>query len=227
MNSPAAQRGFTLLELIVAIGIFAVFALIAYGGLDEVLKAQSLVEHTDESTRDLQMALFRLAQDIEQTRARPIRDRFGDPVPAFHLAQDNVLGFTRGGRANPMGRPIAALQRVAYYVEDGKLMRRAQPVLDLAPNTESINVAVLDGVVDARWRFLDEANEWQADWPVLNASTGAVSQDARPPRAVELQLETRRWGELRMLYRIATGEVAPVFSNASPQGGQNPAQAAP
>ena len=216
MTIASRQAGFTLLELIVAIGIFAVFSLMAYGGLGEVLKAQSLVEHTDEATRDLQMALFRLSQDIEQTRARPIRDRFGDPVNAFQLDADNVLDFTSGGRANPMQRPISALRRIGYFLRDGTLYRRSWQVLDLAQNSEEIVVELLDGVVDLRWRFLDDANEWQTEWPALSASTGAVPQDARPPKAVELRLETKCWGELRMLYRIATGEVAPVFQNATP-----------
>lgn len=211
------QAGFTLLELLVAIGVFAVFSLMAYGGLGEVLNTQAAVEASAEQTRDLQMALFRLEQDIEQARQRPISDQFGDPVPAFHLAQDYVLGFTRGGRLNPMGRPIASLQRVAYLVRDDKLIRRSQPVLDLAQDTQSLETELLDGVVDIRWRFLDDSNEWQTEWPALSASTGATSIDARPPKAVELRLETKRWGELRMLYRIATGDVQPVYV---PQQGQ-------
>lgn len=211
------QAGFTLLELLVAIGVFAVFSLMAYGGLGEVLNTQAAVEASAEQTRDLQMALFRLEQDIEQARQRPISDQFGDPVPAFQLAQDYVLGFTRGGRLNPMGRPIASLQRVAYLVRDDTLIRRSQPVLDLAQDTQSLETELLDGVVDIRWRFLDDSNEWQTEWPTLSANTGAASIDARPPKAVELRLETKRWDELRMLYRIATGEVQPVYV---PQQGQ-------
>ena len=218
MTIPARiQHGFTLLELLVAIGVFAVFSLMAYGGLGEVLKTQAAVEASAEETRDLQMALFRLEQDIEQARLRPIVDQFGDPVAAFRLTTDNVLDFTRGGRLNPMGRPISSLQRVAYLIQDSNLIRHAWPVLDLAQNTVPLETELLEGVVDIRWRFLDEQNEWQTEWPTLSANTGASPIDARPPIAVELMLETKRWGELRMLYRIATGEVQPVFV---PQGGQ-------
>ena len=220
MISARQPVGFTLLELLVAIGVFAVFSLMAYGGLGEVLKTQEAVEQSAEHTRDLQMALFRLEQDIEQARQRPVSDQFGDPVPAFHLAQDDVLGFTRGGRLNPMGRPIASLQRVAYLVRDDTLIRRSQPVLDLAQDSQPLETELLDGVVDIRWRFLDDSNEWQTEWPTLNANTGATSVDARPPKAVELRLETKRWDELRMLYRIATGEVQPVYVPQTNQPGQ-------
>lgn len=214
------QAGFTLLELLVAIGVFAVFSLMAYGGLGEVLKTQSAVEASAEQTRELQMALFRLEQDIEQTRLRPIVDQFGDPVRAFHLAQDYILGFTRGGRLNPMGRPVSSLQRVGYYLQDETLIRRAWPVLDLAQGTEPIETDLLEGVVDIRWRFLDDQDEWQTEWPIANASSGVSNEDARPPKAVELRLETKRWGELRMLYRIATGEVQPVYVPQNNQPGQ-------
>ena len=107
------QRGFTLLELMVAIAIFVIFSAMAYGGLMTVLNARADIEDSLEDTRQLQMALFRLEQDIEQIRARPIRDDFGDPRPAVLLDELQRLEVTRGGRRNPMKLQISHLERVA------------------------------------------------------------------------------------------------------------------
>lgn len=202
--TPSAARGFTLLELIVAIAIFALFSAMAYGGLRTVLNTQQDIETHLDHTRMLQMTLFRLAQDIEQIRGRPVRDDFGDPLPAVVLSDTQRLAFTRGGRRNPLERSVSALQRVGYGVEDDTLIRYAWPTLDRAQDTQPARTELMTGIIDARWRFLDEASEWQDTWPVANATTGAPSVTGPPPVAIELTLETERWGELRGLYRLSS-----------------------
>lgn len=196
------QQGFTLLELMVAVGIFVIFSAMAYGGLMTVLNARADIEISLEDTRQLQMTLFRLEQDIEQIRARPIRDDFGDPRPAVLLDELQRLEFTRGGRRNPLKQQVSHLERVAYGLEDEKLIRYAWATLDRVQDTTISKTTLLDDVIDLNWRFLGNGNEWQQQWPLPDPTTGAASVDAPPPRVIELNFETRRWGELRALYRI-------------------------
>eukprot|EP00452_MALV-II_sp_L67-6_P000050 gene50-255_t len=201
-------RGFTLLELMVAIAIFVIFSAMAYGGLMTVLNARADIEVSLEDTRTLQMALFRLEQDIEQIRARPIRDDFGDPRPSVILDETQRLEFTRGGRRNPMNRNVSSLERVGYGLEDERLVRYAWSRLDRVQDTQVTQTVMLDDVINLEWRFLDAQSEWQDQWPVPDPTTGAPALDGAPPQVIELRFETRRWGELRALYRITTAEAA-------------------
>ena len=74
-----ATRGFTLLELLVALAVFAIMATAAYSGLRSVLFTRAAVEEQSRRLAAVQMAVYRLEQDVEQTLARGIRDEYGDP----------------------------------------------------------------------------------------------------------------------------------------------------
>ncbi|WP_348674308.1 type II secretion system minor pseudopilin GspJ [uncultured Abyssibacter sp.] len=201
------MRGFTLLELMVAIAIFVIFSAMAYGGLMTVLNSRADIEESLDDTRSLQMALFRLEQDIEQIRARAIRDEFGDPRPAVFLTDTQDLEFTRGGRRNPMNLSVSSLERVAYGLEDEELIRYSWAQLDRVQDTQVSEVVLLDDVISLQWRFLDGQKEWTEQWPVPDPTTGGTDL-AATPQVIELRFETRRWGELRALYRITTTETS-------------------
>jgi general secretion pathway protein J len=192
-------RGFTLLELMVAIAIFAVMALLAYGGLDSVLNQRRELELRLERIAQLQKAYMRLRSDFQQVRNRPVRDSFGDIAPALFVTPSApVLEFTRGGWRNPTFQPRATQERVAYRVADGKLLRSSWRVLDRVQGSEPVELTVLDGVDQIGWRFIDPGLEWQPTWPPL---TQIGQSNTAPPSAVELTLRTRDWGELRLLFR--------------------------
>lgn len=192
------SRGFTLLELVVVMAIFAVLSVMAYGGLGNILTARTQVAQSLERTAALQKGYLRLRNDFQQLRARPVRDNYGDTQPALQ-ADRGVVEFTRGGWRNPLSAPRSALERVAYRVEDGRLLRLSWRVLDRATSSEPVELAVLDQVEDAQWRFLDDKLEWQAQWP-SQAATVAGTADPAPPRAVELTLVLKDLGEVRYLF---------------------------
>jgi general secretion pathway protein J len=195
------QGGFTLLELLVVIAIFAVFSLMAYGGLDSVLKTRAQVEEAQSRIAQLQKAYLRLRNDLQQIRARPARDGFGDPQPAVRSGERGYLEFTRAGWRNPLRLPRPGLERVAYRFEEGELIRMSWRVLDLAQDSKPVETVLLDGIDSLRWRYLDEAREWREAWPaeILDRPEAAV-----PPRAIELTMEIRDLGKVFYLFRIGS-----------------------
>ena len=105
----AARGFFTLLELLVALAVFAIMAIAAYGGLRNVLFTRAAVEGKSRRLAAVQLAVYRMEQDVEQTLARGIRDEYGDPQPALQggaLASD-ALTLTRAGWDNPLGQSRA------------------------------------------------------------------------------------------------------------------------
>jgi general secretion pathway protein J len=215
-----SAAGYTLLELIVVIAVFAVFAAMAYGGLTTVLRARRDIEVKLARTADYQKAYQRMRDDFLDAAARTIRDTDGTPQPPFRF--DSYLHraeFTRGGWANPAGLPRATLERVSYFLDDSdstdrKLVRRSWRVLDRAPQTEPVDLILLEGVDALKWQFLDGSQQWHETWTIASslgapATAGAGSANAQAaavpvPVAVELSLQTRDWGPLRFLFRFGT-----------------------
>lgn len=195
----ARSAGFTLLELLVAIAIFAVVALLAYGGLATVLDAREDTAAGAARLRALQQTMLMLQRDLDQLAPRGIRDEYGDHKPALHGGAD-WIEFTRGGWSNPAEQPRSQLQRVAYTLRERRLVRAHWQVLDRAQDSAPFEAELLDQVRLLRVRFLDAQGEWQDAWPPLNAQDG--NQGAEPPRAVEITFELEHWGSVTRLFRI-------------------------
>ncbi|MFP5507001.1 MAG: type II secretion system minor pseudopilin GspJ [Gammaproteobacteria bacterium] len=199
------RSGFTLIELLVALAIFGVLAILAYGGLSGMLNTRALTDAKADALRDLQLAYRTVQRDIEQWVPRDIRDEFGESRPA--LIAGNQIGvaleLTRGGWRNPAEQPRSTLQRVAYGLRDGELLRSTWLNLDRDPNAAPQEQVLLAGVNELRLRVLDPANAWQEIWPAPGTPLPtAGAPPPLPPRAVELILDTEVWGELRWLFRL-------------------------
>ena len=201
MSLPIRTRGFTLLELVVAIGIFGLVSLMAYGGLNSVLKGRRQVESYLERTGEFQRAYRRLRDDFQQVRTRPARDGYGDVQPALRGDHDTRVEFTHGGWRNPGQAPRSSLERVDYALVDKKLMRESFRVLDQAQDTKAVSIALLEQVDDMQLRYLNTSREWSDTWPPQD-TTGQLQKITAPPLAVEMTLRTRDWGDLKFLFRL-------------------------
>ena len=133
---------------------------------------------------------------------RPIRDACGDAQPALHsdLADATALELSRAGWRNPLGQPRAEIQRVRWQLSGEQWQRRYWSVLDRAQDSTPQIQQALNGVESLSLRYLDKDGQWQPDWPPVGATgDGALTE---LPRAVELRLQHRRYGELRRLLRL-------------------------
>lgn len=197
MNAHA--RGFTLLELLVALAVFAIMSIAAYSGLRNVLFTRAAVETQSQRLAAVQLAIFRMEQDIEQAIARPIRDEYGEPQAAMmgsELASDRLI-LSRTGWDNPLGQARASLQRVAYRLQEGRLWRLHWNVLDRGGLNEARETLLLEQVQALKVRFLGDA-DWRDDWPPLTSDSPGKERELLP-RAIEIRLTLQDWGEITRL----------------------------
>lgn len=211
--------GFTLVELLVAITIFAVLSAMAYGGLSSVLSSERAIDRAASRLVELQQTMLFVTRDLAQLAGRGIRDEYGDSQPPLRSAPGllTVFEFTRGGWSNPAGQMRSTLQRVGYAVEERQLVRYSWSVLERAPDSQPMRLTLLTQVEALQLRFMDEKREWHEAWPPV----GVAAATAPLPRAVELTLELEDIGTLRRLFAID----ATVLLPTPPAGGTGAAPA--
>lgn len=195
-------RGFTLIEIVIALAIFALMSTMAYSTLSFVVNNKSSIEESAERLSDLQTAFVFMGRDLDQVVARPVRDEFGDRVDAFvgeggELAQ---LEVSRLGWRNPAQRLRSHVQRVAYRLEEEALVRFSWSVLDRAGGEEPLKQVLLEKVETFEMRFLDKENAWHDVWP--EERFDETPTDTEIPRAIEVTVDYKGIGEVKRLFEV-------------------------
>jgi general secretion pathway protein J len=199
------ESGFTLVEVLVAIFIFAIVSAIAMGGYNELVKQSDIVDAGAARTRAVQQTMQRLNLDFTSLEPRPVRQPLGDGLlPALRADEksaDELVEFTHSGWSNPAGVPRSTLQRVAYRIQDNKLIRDYWLALDRTMTSEPESAVLVDKVKSLKFRFMDPNRTWHDQWPPLGFSPGDAPWVR--PIAVEITLELEDWGELKRLVEVS------------------------
>jgi general secretion pathway protein J len=200
-------RGFTLIELMVAIFITAIVFAMGYGAINQALSSKQALEQRQERLLAVQTTMRMMAQDFGQLAARPVRDPTGDswsPVLKSGQTTQPYLTFTKGGWANPAGIQRPALQRVSYILENNTLRREHYPVLDALLSTQTVKRELLTGVKSVQFRYMDVNRQWKDQWPAAGlAGDPNVNMRSRPV-AVEVTIELDDWGKIRRIFEVPT-----------------------
>ena len=173
------HNGFTLIEIIVAMLVFAILSVVSYQAIDRVLDIDQRSKEHFATEVTLQKVWHRLFNDFLHIRARPVLDQRGDEVGAYLTDYENyAVIFTRGGLP-PIEQIPGGMQRVAYGLDDGVLSRWVWPVLDQADGSEPIEQPLLSGVDEFTIEHLNVDNYWIPDWPPLTVNQAPL--DSVPP----------------------------------------------
>lgn len=197
-------RGFMLIEVLVALAVFGVMTVLAYQALGQSLSnAEMLTERLDR-IQAIQRTMGLLGRDLTQAAPRPVRDLLGDgflPSMRTSLNEEFALELTRGGWPNPAGLPRGTLQRVAWRIEDGELLRYHWTVLDPTLSDVPVITQLIDDVDSILFRYRSHSGEWTELWPP-SESQGAVAARIRP-QIVEVVLTLPDEGEIRRFFEVA------------------------
>ncbi|MBU3071521.1 type II secretion system minor pseudopilin GspJ [Aestuariicella sp. G3-2] len=194
------QRGFTLLEVLIALSIFAIMGLASYHLLSGEARTQQALDKQSHEHNYWQRGIMRLTQDLQQAVNRSIREDYGNREPALVGDADSIT-FTRGGWSNPLHRVRSDLQRVDYRLqthdEDTYLQRSFWFTLDRAPASEPVQQKVLPDIHDLQFRYFEPDNQsWVNQWPPID------QPDAGLPQAIEVTLTSPSRGQIQRLVTL-------------------------
>lgn len=186
------DQGFTLIELVVAMAIFAVLTLSGWQVFNNLIKVRERTTVKAEQIAAIQEAYEQLSRDFVQTVPRPIS--IGTSTEPAFLLQNNVFHLTRTGVLDPLQQGVSPMQRVYYTVEQEQLVRYAVAQVDQDGNAIPSKTVLLDHVTNWSVSALSNTNNSPV-WPIDTTSTvnSATANQTAPgditlPTAVQITL---------------------------------------
>lgn len=208
----SCEQGFTLIELLVALAIFAMLAGAGVLLLGNSVSAQAQVKIRLDELAAVQRAGGAIGGDLAQALPRISRTENGTLAPAFwaHGAGEDapVMQFVRGGWSNLNQMPRSSLQKIEYWVRQGRLERRSYAFVDGAVGNEP--AVLLDGVENVALRFRDVRGVWREEW--------TPAQPDLLPRAVEAVVMRKGEPPVTLRFLVGPGPAEWPMVEGAPNG---------
>jgi general secretion pathway protein J len=196
-RAASMQRGFTLIEILVALLILSLLSIMAYRGLGAVLDTQSRVKEETEKWRRVARFFARFEHDVQLAAPRPVRNGYAI-APAWLGQTGAARSYLEFSRFPAAGAGTAG-SRVSYALNArGEVEIGLWPGLDIAPDALPARYALLSGVTRFELRYLGRELSWADAWP----SPGAHVAEALP-RAVHVRLVFASGEELVRTFAVA------------------------
>lgn len=189
------RRGFTLIEVIIALSIFSIMAVISSTVLYTTFNARDkTMEHSVRLSK-LQVAFVLIERDLSQIVNRP--------VTIHSIAHASVIGlidkinFSRGGNINPLfEKKISSIMRVQYYLNNNNLIRSNEMAVDRAePKAPQTEIIIRD-VLELKFEYINKDGRVTEQWYTNNL-----------PKAIRLTLNLKDWGKISQIYALKQSQI--------------------
>lgn len=161
-----SQRGFTLIEVLLALTLFALLAVTAALMLDQTTRQAQLQRERAGEEQNLHLFWQLLQRDLSQTVWRARKESFGSALQSDFLnGAEHTLSWFSAGQLEWSGEHLRPrLQRVVWRLHDGAIERASSSVLDPAVEDALEFGALLQGVQSWRWQFWYRG-QWRSELP--------------------------------------------------------------
>lgn len=161
----AKRTGFTLVELLVAIAIFAVLSALGWKIFDYLIKVKDRNAMHEENLGQLQSAYQQIQRDTLQMI--PVTaNNAGELEPALYL-NNQRLSFSKAGVTDPLKQGVSPYERVEYRYnqQEKKLYRLKYSNLNRVRSEQPLSSVLLSDVDQFQIAVLnpDELDRWPSD----------------------------------------------------------------
>lgn len=177
------QAGFTLLECVIALAIFALLGLASGRLFDTVVRAQQGTVNHEQELRRLQRAIGVIERDALQLASSVL------------VLSPTTLRLLRSHWRNPQDLPRSERQQVLYRLDNQVLWRESRSLESSTVERQKL----LDDVRVLNWRLFHRDSGWHSEWPVGKGAAQA------PPQALELVLSVGRFEQVRRVLPLPQG----------------------
>lgn len=202
------QRGFTLLEILVAITIFTLIGIASNSVLNRVLDGDEISQEKFQALQRLQRVMLTIERDVLQAANRPVRVEgennevvMSGGANIFDSEADGV-GFVRAGWMNPqLILPRSNMQTVAYRLAEGRLEKLYSNYVDNVVGAEPKVKVLLEDVVDFQVEFYLGPKQDAED----TSNWGDVFTGTQLPEAIAISITTENFGEIKRKFLMVKG----------------------
>ena len=194
------SRAFTLIEILIALMVFAILATVTASSLYHAFNTRSRVNAQAERLTSLQLAISLMQQDFIQVVERPVRGNDMSLFPAF-IGQEQYVEFTRDGLINPGAiEQRSSLKRIALLCDGGQLLQRTWSSLDSPDRNHYEDRVLMEKISDCHFNYLTRTLQTLTQWREQAISQNQIREPL--PKAVQVNFTVENWGELNMLFLI-------------------------
>ncbi len=192
MSAHAKEQGFTLMEIVIAMAIFALVSLASYQLLSAMTLMRDKASRKSVQLAELQSLLVLLHQDFAQAAPCPPDLKEPQPPQSEEGMGEPLYAFCRRGWDGAAEAARGRIEYIRYARRGGALLRQHYPavggedVLRVASGVEAVSIA-----------FMDPAGAWQKSWDDMPAQNAAL------PRAVAVKLEITGIGKVEQWIALA------------------------
>lgn len=206
------NKGFTLIEVLLALMIFATLSVAANQIFRNVINSNVQTEEVGNALKSLQRTLLIMDSDFRQMLARQYRNGSDEAKEALLEFGDDLLDsesqgirFVRGGWINPQQLfPRGEVVKVGYRIQDETLERIRWMYPDNSSALEPAAMPLMEGVTGLRFEVLGD-DGWKTEWEAPLSM----------PRAIRVTLDTERYGELTRIYLLPGQTLPPSVGETS------------
>ncbi len=195
--------GFTLVELLVAIAIFAVLSALGWKVFDYLLKVKERNAIHEQNLSQLQQAYQQILRDSVQIV--PVTANIaGQRQSAFKLDRQS-LSFSKAGVSDPLQQGLSPFERIEYQyrADEKKLYRLKYRNLNTVDQSQPLSSVLLNEVDQFQVTVLNP-NE-TAQWPGAGSDATDITQLQTLPRGFKVKL-TIQEVEYEWIYTLLNTE---------------------